>query len=121
MPNQKQKNLLIEILVFAVILAVGIWVAVLLYKIKVKEAKIEDLKAKSFAAETKHSMQLDSLKFKLVQDSLKIVDLQRINQINVINQQDKQDKDERDQTIAIIPTATDKQRDHLWATYTPKN
>jgi hypothetical protein len=100
---------------------VGIWIAVLLYKIKVKEANIEDLKSKAFATDTRHAMQIDSLKFKLVQDSLKIVDLQRINQINVINQQDKQDKDERDQTIALIPTADDKQRDQLWTTYTPKN
>jgi Tfp pilus assembly major pilin PilA len=121
MPNRKQKNLLIEILVFAGILAIGIWIAVLLYKIKVKEANIEDLKSKAFAKDTKHAMEIDSLKFKLVQDSLKIVDLQRINQINVINQQDKQDKDERDQTIALIPTADDKQRDQLWTTYTPKN
>jgi phage FluMu gp28-like protein len=121
MSNQKQKNLVIEILVLSVILAVGIWIAVLIYKLNVTESKIEDLKAKSFAAETKHAMEIDSLKFKLIQDSLKIVDLQRINKINVINQQDKQDKDERDKTIAIIPTADDKQRDHLWATYTPKN
>lgn len=121
MPNRKQKNLLIEILVLSAILAVGIWIAVLLYKIKVKEANIEDLKSKAFAKDTKHAMEIDSLKFKLIQDSLKIVDLQRINKINVINQQDKQDKDERDQTIALIPTADDKQRDQLWTTYTPKN
>ena len=121
MSNQKQKKLLIEIIILSIILAVVLWISVLIYKVKAMKSSIDDLKAKSFAADTRHAMQIDSLKFKLIQDSLKIVDLQRINRINVINQQDKQDKDERDQTIALIPTADDKQRDQLWTTYTPKN
>ena len=121
MLDKKMKKLLSEILVLSAILAIAIWIAVLLYKVKMSASAIEELKQKAFGAETKHAMEIDSLKFKMLQDSLKIVDLQRINRINVINQQDKQDKDERDQVIAIIPTADDKQRDQLWTTYTPKN
>jgi hypothetical protein len=121
MLDKKMKKLLNEILIVALILAVAIWMFVLLYKIKVSKLAIEDLQQKAFGAETRHAMEVDSLKFKMFQDSLKIVDLQRINRINTINQQDKQDKDERDQTIATIPTATDKQRDQLWTTYSPKN
>ena len=121
MLDKKMKKLLTEILICSVILATTIWISVLMYKVKMSTLAIEDLKQKAFGAETKHAMEIDSLKFKMLQDSLKIVDLQRINRINVINQQDKQDKDERDQVIAIIPTADDKQRDQLWTTYTPKN
>jgi hypothetical protein len=121
MLENKAKKLLSELLIASAILATTIWISVLMYKVKMSTLAIEELKQKAFGAETKHAMEIDSLKFKMLQDSLKIVDLQRINRINVINQQDKQDKDERDQVIAIIPTADDKQRDQLWTTYTPKN
>jgi hypothetical protein len=121
MLDKKMKKLLTEILICSVILATTIWIFVLMYKVKMSTLAIEDLKQKAFGTETKHAMEIDSLKFKMLQDSLKIVDLQRINRINVINQQDKQDKDERDQAMDLIPTADDKQRDQLWTTYTPKN
>jgi hypothetical protein len=121
MLDKKMKKLLNEILLTSVILGIAIWIGVLLYKVKMSTLAIEELKQKAFGAETRHAMEVDSLKFKMFQDSLKIVDLQRINYINTINQQDKQDKDERDQIIATIPTATDKQRDQLWTTYSPKN
>ena len=103
------------------VLIIAFTIGILLYKNKVKDLKIEDLKRKSYAIETRDSIIIDSLKFKMLQDSLYIVDLQRVNHINDLNNQDNEDKGNRDIVIAIIPNASDDQRNRIWATYTPKN
>ena len=115
------KKLYSEIAVIVVILIVGITMAILLYKNKVKDLKIEDLKRQAYSESVRDSIVIDSLKFKILQDSLHIVDIQRVNHINNINQQDNEDKGKHDLVIAIIPTASDEQRDRMWAAYTPKN
>ena len=118
---RQMKKLYSEIAVIVMILIVALTVGVLLYKNKVKDTQIEELKRKSYAHDIRDSIVIDSLKFKILQDSLHIVDLQRVNYINNINQQDNEDKGKHDLIITIIPTADDKQRDRLWATYSPKN
>lgn len=118
---RQMKKLYSEIAVIVIILIVAIAVGLLMYKNKVKDLKIEDLKRKSYAKDVRDSIIIDSLKFKILQDSLHIVDIQRVNYINTINQQDDKDKGNRDIVIAIIPNANDEQRDRIWTAYSPKN
>jgi len=118
---RQMKKLYSEIAVLVVILIVSVAVGLLCYKNKVKDLKIEELKRKSYAKDIRDSIIIDSLKFKMLQDSLYIVDIQRVNRINQINNQDDKDKGNRDIVIAIIPNATDEQRDRIWAAYSPKN
>jgi hypothetical protein len=120
--NKNQiKKLYSEIAVLVIILIVASTIGILTYKNKVKDLKIEDLKRKSYAKDIRDSIIIDSLKFKILQDSLHIVDIQRVNRINQINKEDDKDKGSRDIVIAIIPNANDEQRDRIWAAYTPKN
>ena len=121
MNNKQLKKLYSEIAILVLILIIGLTIGILMYKNKVKDLKIEDLKRKSYAVQTRDSIIIDSLKFKMLQDSLYIVDLQRVNRINTINKQDDKDKGNRDIVIAIIPNATDEQRDRIWTAYSPKN
>ena len=118
---RQMKKLYSEIAVIVVILIVGLTIGILLYKNKVKDLKIEDLKRQAYAGDIRDSIVIDSLKFKILQDSLHIVDIQRVNYINNLNNQDDKDKGNRDIVIAIIPNATDEQRDRIWAAYTSKN
>ena len=118
---RQMKKLYSEITVIVIILAVVLTVGVLLYKNKVKDIKIEDLKRQAYADDVRDSILVDSLKFKILQDSLYIVDIQRVNYINTINHQDDKDKGNRDIVIAIIPNANDEQRDRIWTAYSPKN
>ena len=119
-PSQ-MKKLYSEIAVIVVILIVGLTIGILLYKNKVKDVKIEDLKRQAYSDSVRDSIIIDSLEFKILQDSLHIVDIQRVNHINNINKQDDKDKGSRDIVIAIIPNATDEQRDRIWSAYSPKN
>ena len=120
--NKNQiKKLYSEIAVLVIILIVGLTIGILMYKNKVKDLQIEELKRKSYADNVRDSIVIDSLKFKILQDSLHIVDIQRVNHINNINKQDDKDKGSRDIVIAIIPNATDEQRDRIWTAYSPKN
>ena len=121
MNNKQLKKLYSEIAILVLILIIGFTIGILTYKNKIKDLKIEDLKRKNYAVQTRDIIIIDSLKFKMLQDSLYIVDLQRINRINDLNKQDNEDKGNRDIVIAIIPNASDEQRDRIWATYTPKN
>ena len=121
MTPRQMKKLYSEIAVIVLILIVGLTVGVLLYKNKVKDLKIEELKRQSYGDAVRDSIVIDSLKFKILQDSLHIVDIQRVNHINTINKQDDKDKGNRDIVIAIIPNATDEQRDRIWTAYSPKN
>ena len=121
MTPRQLKRLYSEIGIVVLILIVGLTMGVLLYKNKVKEVKIEELKRKSYAHDIRDSIIIDSLKFRILQDSLHIVDIQRVNHINDINQQDNEDKGKHDLVIAIIPTASDEQRNRMWAAYSPKN
>ena len=115
------KKLYSEIAVIVMILIVTLTIGVLMYKNKVKDSKIEDLKRQAYSDNVRDSIAIDSLKFKILQDSLHIVDIQRVNYINTINQQDDKDKGNRDIVIAIIPNANDEQRDRIWTAYSPKN
>jgi hypothetical protein len=121
MTPRQLKKLYSDIAVAVVLVAIVAFIAILQYKNKVKDLKIEDLKRQAYAGDIRDSIVIDSLKFKILQDSLHIVDIQRVNHINTINKQDDKDKGNRDIVIAIIPNATDEQRDRIWATYTPKN
>jgi hypothetical protein len=121
MTRQQIKKLYSEIAVLVIILIVGLTIGILMYKNKVKDLQIEELKRKSYADNIRDSITIDSLKFKILQDSLHIVDIQRVNRINQINQQDDKDKGSRDIVIAIIPNANDEQRDRIWTAYSPKN
>ena len=118
---RQMKRLYSEIAVIVIILIVGLTIGVLMYKNKVKDLKIEDLKRQAYAGDIRDSIVIDSLKFKILQDSLHIVDIQRVNYINNLNNQNDKDKGNRDIVIAIIPNATDEQRDRIWAAYTSKN
>lgn len=121
MTPRQMRKLYSEIAVIVIILIVVFTIGILMYKNKVKDLKIEDLKRKAYADDIRDSIIIDSLKFKILQDSLDIVDIQRVNYINNLNNQDDKDKGNRDIVIAIIPNATDEQRDRIWAAYTPKN
>jgi hypothetical protein len=121
MTTRQLKKLYKEIALVVVVVIIAIFIAILQYKNKVKELKIEDLKRQAYADDVRDSILVDSLKLKILQDSLDIVDIQRVNSINTINKQDDKDKSNRDIVIAIIPNATDEQRDRIWATYSPKN
>lgn len=118
---RQMKKLYSEIAVIVMILIVALTIGVLMYKNKVKDVKIEDLKRQAYAGDIRDSIVIDSLKFKILQDSLHIVDIQRVNHINNLNNQDDKDKGNRDIVIAIIPNATDEQRDRIWTAYSPKN
>jgi len=118
---RQMKKLYSEIAVIVMILIVTLTIGVLMYKNKVKNSKIEDLKRQAYGDNVRDSIAIDSLKFKILQDSLHIVDIQRVNYINTINQQDDKDKGNRDIVIAIIPNASDEQRDRIWTAYSPKN
>lgn len=121
MTPRQMKKLYSEIAVLVLVIIVALTIGVLMYKNKVKDVKIEDLKRKAYADDIRDSIIIDSLKFKILQDSLHIVDIQRVNRINTINNQDDKDKGNRDIVIAIIPNATDEQRDRIWTAYSPKN
>ena len=121
MTPRQLKKLYKEVALAVVIVAIGVFIAILQYKNRVKDLKIEDLKRQAYADDVRDSILVDSLKLKILQDSLEIVDIQRVNYINNLNQQDNEDKGSRDIVIAIIPNATDEQRDGIWTTYTPKN
>ena len=118
---RQMKKLYSEIAVIVMILIVTLTIGVLMYKNKVKDFKIEDLKRQAYAGDIRDSIVIDSLKFKILQDSLHIVDIQRVNYINNLNNQDDKDKGNRDIVIAIIPNASDEQRDRIWTAYSPKN
>jgi len=121
MTPRQLKKLYSDIAVVVALVSIIAFIAILQYKNKVKDLKIEDLKRQAYADDVRDSILVDSLKLKILQDSLEIVDIQRINHINVINQQDDKDKGNRDIVIAIIPNANDEQRDRIWAAYSPKN
>ena len=121
MTSRQLKKLYNDIAVIAALVAIVTFIAILQYKNKVKDANIEDLKRQAYADDVRDSILVDSLKLKILQDSLEIVDIQRVNSINTINKQDDKDKGNRDILIAIIPNATDEQRDRIWAAYSPKN
>jgi hypothetical protein len=121
MTTRQLKKLYSDIAVIVALVAIVTFIAILQYKNKMKDLKIEDLKRQAYADDVRDSILVDSLKFKILQDSLHIVDIQRVNSINTINKQDGKDKGNRDLVIAIIPNATDEQRDRIWAAYSPKN
>ena len=121
MTTRQLKKLYSEIAVAVALVSIVVFIAILQYKNKVKDLKIEDLKRQAYADDVRDSILVDSLKLKILQDSLDIVDIQRVNSINTINKQDDKDKGDRDILIAIIPNATDEQRDGIWAAYSPKN
>ena len=121
MTPRQLKKLYSEVAVAVALVAIVAFIAILQYKNKVKDLKIEDLKRQAYADDVRDSILVDSLKLKILQDSLHIVDIQRVNSINTINKQDDKDKGNRDIVIAIIPNATDEQRDRIWAAYSPKN
>ena len=121
MTPRQLKKLYSDISVAIVLVIIVASIAILQYKNKVKDLKIEDLKRQSYADDVRDSILIDSLKFKILQDSLHIVDIQRVNYINDTKKQDGKDKGNRDLVIAIIPNANDEQRDRLWAAYSPKN
>lgn len=121
MTSRQLKKLYSDIAVIVALVAIVTFIAILQYKNKVKDLKIEDLKRQAYADAVQDSILVDSLKLKILQDSLEIVDIQRVNSINTINKQDDKDKGNRDIVIAIIPNATDEQRDRIWAAYSPKN
>jgi hypothetical protein len=121
MTPRQLKKLYSDIAVAVALVSIVAFIAILQYKNKVKDLKIEDLKRQAYADDVRDSILVDSLKLKILQDSLQIVDIQRVNSINTINKQDDKDKGNRDIVIAIIPNANDEQRDRIWAAYTPKN
>jgi hypothetical protein len=121
MTTRQLKKLYSDIAVIVALVAFVAFIVILQYKNKVKDLKIEDLKRQSYANDIRDSIIIDSLKFKILQDSLHIVDIQRVNRINTINKQDDKDKGNRDIVIAIIPNANDEQRDRIWTAYSPKN
>ena len=115
------KQLISELLIIGLIVALIISIFVGYYRNKANLKKIEELRTKAYGIDTRHAMQIDSLKLVHLHDSLRMIDLERIIRINSVLNQDKNDKDAHDEVIRIIPTANDKQRDQLWSTYTPKN
>ena len=115
------KKLISELLVVGLTVALIVSIFVGYYRNKANLKKIEALRAKAYDTDTRHAIQIDSLKLVHLHDSLRMVDLERIIRINSVLNQDKNDKDAHDEVIRTIPTATDKQRDQLWSTYTPKN
>ncbi len=121
MTPRQLKRLYSDIAVAVALVIIVASIAILQYKNKVKDLKIEDLKRQAYAGDVRDSILVDSLKLKILQDSLEIVDIQRVNSINTINKQDGKDKGDRDILIAIIPNANDEQRDRIWAAYSPKN
>jgi len=121
MTPRQLKRLYSDIAVAVVLVIIVVSIAILQYKNKVKDLKIEDLKRQAYAGDIRDSILVDSLKLKILQDSLEIVDIQRVNSINTINKQDGKDKGDRDILIAIIPNANDEQRNRIWAAYSPKN
>lgn len=121
MTPRQLKRLYSDIAVAVALVSIVTFIAILQYKNKVKDLKIEDLKRQAYAGDVRDSILVDSLKLKILQDSLHIVDIQRVNSINTINKKDDKDKGDRDILIAIIPNANDEQRDRIWAAYSPKN
>ena len=121
MTPRQLKRLYSDIAVAVVLVIIVVSIAILQYKNKIKDLKIEDLKRQAYAGDVRDSILMDSLKLKILQDSLQIADIQRVNSINTINKKDDKDKGDRDILIAIIPNANDEQRDRIWAAYSPKN
>lgn len=121
MTPRQLKKLYSDVAVAVVLVSIVAFIAILQYKNKVKDLKIEELQRKSYANDVRDSIIIDSLKFKILQDSLDIVDIQRVNHINDTNKEDDKDKSNHDLVIAIIPNADDEQRNRIWAAYSPKN
>jgi hypothetical protein len=121
MTTRQLKKLYSDIAVAIALVAIVTFIAILQYKNKVKDLNIEELKRQAYADDVRDSILVDSLKLKILQDSLEIVDIQRVNYINDTKKQDGKDKGNRDLVIAIIPNANDEQRDSIWAAYSPKN
>lgn len=115
------KNLKTQIINSGVVLLFIIAVTIIVYKSKQYNKLKQETTQKLYSTEQLHQIEIDSMKLRIVQDSLYIVDLQRLKQINNLNTQDRYDKAKHDLIISIIPTTDDKERDKLWATYSPKN
>lgn len=102
-----------------VVLVVGI-IAILFVRTMVKTTENEKKNNTLFQKINTDSLTIDSLKMKIIHDSLAHIDSLRIAHINSLNNKDNENKKDRDEANAFIKHATDKQLDSLWAVYSPK-
>ena len=82
MTPRQLKKLYSEVAVAVALVIIVAFIAILQYKNKVKDLKIEDLKRQAYAGDIRDSIVIDSLKFKILQDSLHIVYMSNSLNIN---------------------------------------
>ena len=124
--NQKMKLIKdLKDLGVVVLLALASLFVIIILMMHASRTKLQkendELKAKLAVTDDANRLVIDSIKTKYYMDSLIYVDSINRYKIVINNQAMKTIKHKKDETIALIPTATSKQRDSLWTIYSPKN
>lgn len=102
-----------------VILTVGM-IAILFVYTMFKATENEKKNTTLFQKINTDSLTIDSLKMKIIHDSLAHIDSLRVAHINYLNNKDNENKNQRNEAHDIVKHATNKQLDSLWSVYSPK-
>lgn len=114
--KENQEQLLKDILLVVLMLFVGTAFVYCIYRATDNEQKYNKVLQKI----NTDSLTIDSLKVKILHDSLAHVDSLRVARIKSLNNQDNENKNQRNQAHDIVKRATNKQLDSLWSVYSPK-
>ena len=114
--KENQEQLLKDIFLVVLMLVVGTAFVYCIYRATDNEQKYNKVLQKI----NTDSLTIDSLKMKVLHDSLAHVDSLRIIHIRSLNKKDDENKNQRNQAHDIVKRATDKQLDSLWSIYSPK-
>lgn len=114
--KENKEQLLKDILLVAIICIVATVFVYEMYRVSTLEIHTNQLKEKI----SLDSLTQDSLKMKILHDSLAHVDSLRVLHIKYLKDQDNENKNQRDQDVNTIKHASDKQLDSLWSIYSPK-
>ncbi len=114
--REKQEQLIKDILAVFIICIVATLFVYEMYRVSTLEIHTNQLKKKI----SLDSLTVDSLKMKMLHDSLVYVDSLRAANIRRLKDKDNENKNQRDQDVNIIKRASNKQLDSLWSIYSPK-
>lgn len=114
--KENQEQLLKDIIVILITIIIGTAFVYCIFKASDNGEKYNKVLQKI----NTDSLTIDSLKVKILHDSLAHVDSLRVARIKSLNNQDNENKNQRNQAHDIVKHATDEQLDSLWSIYSPK-
>jgi hypothetical protein len=114
--QEKQDQLIKDILAVVIICIIATLFVFEMSKLNTLEINSNKLKHKI----SLDSLTVDSLKMKMLHDSLVYVDSLRAANIRRLKDKDNENKNQRDQDVNTIKRASNKQLDSLWSIYSPK-